>query len=223
MELTFTDNLRMHRLNGGQTNGVALFSAELYDSGLGFNSSWQPQIVALTSPLALGGSLVVAGSGFRGVSGGSCGNGQDSPADFPLVQLLSVENGQSSFLFCASSTNWSANYFSSAPVNCSPGYALATVFVNGIPSSSSLVNLISVPSPTAINLSGSRILANCFFQFQFTNTPEASFSALSTTNPSLPLSNWTVIGNVTEGPAGQFQFVDPQPGSTQRFYRVRSP
>ena len=62
------------------------------------------------------------------------------------------------------------------------------------------------------------------FQFSFTNVPGAAFTALAATNPSLPLSNWTVLGPVTEVSPGQFTFTDP--GATshrQRFYRVRSP
>jgi len=61
------------------------------------------------------------------------------------------------------------------------------------------------------------------FQFTFTNIAGAGFSALATTNPALPLSNWTVVGNVTEPSPGQFQFSDPQATNNgQRFYRVVS-
>jgi hypothetical protein len=62
------------------------------------------------------------------------------------------------------------------------------------------------------------------FQFAFTNTPGAVFTVLATTNPVLPLSNWTVLGGVTEVSPGHFQFADPQAtNSPRRFYRVRSP
>ena len=47
---------------------------------------------------------------------------------------------------------------------------------------------------------------------------------LGTTNLSLPLSNWTVLGAPAENPAGQFQFTDSQAtNGAPRFYRVRSP
>src|ERR1019366_363070 len=104
-----------------------------------------------TSPLNLGSSLVVTGTQFRGVSEGSSGNSQDSSADYPLVQLRSLESGQTMFL---SSTNWGTNSFISLPVwNFPPGYALATMFVNGIQSTSSIVN-ISVPIPATTTLTG---------------------------------------------------------------------
>ena len=97
-------------------SGGYFSSAELYDLGLGYTNSWQPQIAAITSPLNLGGSLVVTGSLFRGVSGGSGGNSQDSSTDYPLVQLRSLESGQTMFLL---TTNWSTNSFTSLPVGIS--------------------------------------------------------------------------------------------------------
>ena len=62
------------------------------------------------------------------------------------------------------------------------------------------------------------------FQFSFTNTPGAVFTALASTNLSLRSTNWTVLGSVTEVSDGQFQFTDSQATNhKQQFYRVRSP
>jgi hypothetical protein len=66
------------------------------------------------------------------------------------------------------------------------------------------------------------ILPNGAFQFSFSNTPGATFTALTSTDVRLPLSNWTVLGNVPESSPGQFQFTDAQRGAP-RFYRIRSP
>jgi|ERR1039457_6499372 hypothetical protein len=135
---------------GGNGSGV-LTNAELYDVGLGYSNSWRSQISAITSPLALNNNLVITGLQFRGISEGSGGDMQNSPADYPLVQLRSLESGQTVFL---SSTNLGINSFTSLPVwNFPPGYALATAFVNGIQSTSSIVN-ISVPVPTGTTLTG---------------------------------------------------------------------
>ena len=61
----------------------------------------------------------------------------NSPGDYPLVQLRSIESGQTAFVPVVS---WSTNSFISAPVlGFAPGYTLATVFVNGIPSQSALL------------------------------------------------------------------------------------
>ncbi len=62
------------------------------------------------------------------------------------------------------------------------------------------------------------------FQFGFSNTPGVSFTALATTNLSLSISNWSVLGSVSETSPGMFQFTDPQATNGPRhFYRVRSP
>jgi hypothetical protein len=168
----------------------------------------------------LGNNLSVTGSRFRGLSGGSGGNTQDSPADHPVVQLRSIESGQTLFL---SSTNWSTNTFTSLPVwNFPPGFAMATVFVNGIPSTSSLVN-VSVPVPTVTTVTDVKKLANGPFQFSFTNSVGALFGVQVTTNLARSTA-WTLLSGVTEIAPGQFQFTDPQATNRpQRFYRLRSP
>jgi N-acetylneuraminic acid mutarotase len=201
--------------------GFPYSSAELYDVGLGFSNSWRPQISSVTSPLSLGSSLVVAGSGFRGISGASGGNTQDSSTDYPLVQLRSMANEQTMFLLV---TNWSTNSFASALVwNFPPDYALVTVFVNGIPSTSAVIN-VSVPVPTPPRLIDAKKDESGAFQFGFTNSVGALFGVWATTNLSLPSSNWAVMGGVTEVSLGQFQFVDSQAtNGGQRFYQVRSP
>src|SRR5688572_20673241 len=65
---------------GYNSSGIPFYlsSSEIYESGLGFNASWQPRISSITSPLQLGDSLMLTGSGFRGASGASGGNTQDS-------------------------------------------------------------------------------------------------------------------------------------------------
>jgi len=195
-------------------------TVELFDVGLGFSNWWQPQITSFAPQFDLGNSLTIAGSQFRGISGASDGATQDSSSDYPLVQLRSIESGQTMFLL---TTNWSTNSFTSLPIwNFPPGWALATVFVNGIPSTSSIVN-ISVPIPTSATITDAKTLTNGTFQFAFTNSVGAVFGALASTNVSLPSSNWTALGGVAEISPGQFQFTDPQAtNSPQRFYRVRA-
>ena len=67
-------------------------------------------------------------------------------------------------------------------------------------------------------------LANGACQIIFNQIPGGSFTVLTATNVSLPLSNWSVLGVATESAPGQFQFTDSQATNNgQRFYRVRSP
>jgi len=194
-------------------------SAELYDADLGFNSTRRPQITTVTSPLTLGNSLTIAGSKFRGISDGSGGNTQTSPTDHPLLQLRSLENEQT---LCLLTTGWSSNSLNSTPVTgLPPGWTLATVFVNGIASTGVVVNVsIPVPAPPILT---AEMLSDGSLQFGFTNTVGAEFVALATTNIALPMTNWTLLGGVTEVLPGQFQFTSPQDtNAPQRFYGVRS-
>jgi hypothetical protein len=59
--------------------------------------------------------------------------------------------------------------------------------------------------------------------FTFTNTPGVTFTVLGTTNMALPVNQWDNLGHPTEGPAGQYQFTDPQTNQPEHFYRVRQP
>jgi hypothetical protein len=200
---------------------ILLSSAELFEVGQGYSGAWRPKIASIASPLTLGATALITGLGFRGISEGSGGNNsQDSPSDYPVVQLRSVENVQTLSL---RSTGWSSNSILTAPVSgLLPGWTLATVFVNGIPSPSIILRL--APAATRPMLFGPAILPGGAFQFSFTNVSGAAFTALATTDVSLPLTNWTVLGTANEIAAGQFQFTDPQAASfSQRFYSVRSP
>jgi hypothetical protein len=73
-------------------------------------------------------------------------------------------------------------------------------------------------------LTGWKTLANGAFQFGFSNSQTAAFTVLSTTNLSLPLTNWTVLGAPSNIAAGMFQFTtQPITNEPLRFYAVRSP
>jgi hypothetical protein len=204
----------------GYNSGTFMSTADLYDVGLGFNSSWQPQITSITPPFSSGGSLVLAGSRYRGLSEASGGNGpQDSPSDHPVVQWRSLESGQTVFL---SSTNWSTNAFVSLSVgSLPPGFALVNVSVNGIPSPS--VISVSSPRPNPFNLGGLKVNSGVF-QLSFSSTPNARFTVLGSADLTQPATNWPVLGSMTEVSAGQFQFTDNSASNAPvRFYYVRSP
>jgi hypothetical protein len=99
------------------------------------------------------------------------------------------------------------------------GHALATVFVNGIPSASSIIAI----NGSTLVVYGMR-LPNGSFQLSVTNTPGSSFTAIMSTSLTTPLSSWTVLGGVTEISPGHYQFTDTATaGQPVRFYRIRSP
>lgn len=210
-------------VTGGFDGTNALSSAEGISIGLNFGYG-SPVLSTATSPLTNGASLILAGSGFRGLSEGSSGNStQDSATDFPVVQLLSLDNEQTS---CLLASNWSTNSFTSLPLtNLRPGYAMVTVSVNGIPGSAAIVAIATPPRPPVI-LTNLTVLTNGAFQFSFTDnyTPLASYTVLAAPNLSLPLSNWVSLGTATETSYGHYQFTDLSAAlSQERFYVIRSP
>jgi hypothetical protein len=127
--------------------------SEIYDPGLGFVSSWQPQVTSVTSNIQPGGTFLAAGSGFRGISGASSGGYQDSSTNYPLVQLFGLESGQVLFSLSNPSGSWSDTSFASASLpNLPIGYALATVYSNGIPSVSTVVDISAGPNANLSSL-----------------------------------------------------------------------
>ena len=67
-------------------------------------------------------------------------------------------------------------------------------------------------------------MANGLFQFAFTNDLGTLLAVLTTTNMSLPWSNWNTPGAATEISSGQFRFSNPQATTNPRhFYRVSTP
>jgi N-acetylneuraminic acid mutarotase len=207
---------------GGRYGFDALADAELYDIGLGFSHARQPVISNSTPIVNLGGILTLNGSKFRGDSEGSGGNtSHNSPADYPVVQLRSFDSGQTVFLLA---TSWSSSSFISSPVTgLPPDWALATVFVNGIPSASSILRL-DAAAGNLIILTNPIKLAGGAFRFSFTNAPGATFTALTAINITSPPNTWTALGSVPEIAPGQYEFTDSvNTNNTQRFYTVRQP
>src|SRR5215467_4142823 len=124
-----------------------------------FNFNWHPLLTTVSpSILQSGNELTASGSRFQGISEASGGNGvQNSSSNYPLVQLLNLANEQTLFLPVDAMTGWSDTSFTSTPITLMTtsssgfpiGYALVTVFTNGIPSQSQFVlAATSTPSPT---------------------------------------------------------------------------
>jgi len=133
----------------------ALATSELYDTGLGFPGTLRPQIESAVFDSA--GRLLLTGTGFRGVSSNSGGNGsQDSPTGQPFVQLRLLENEQCVLLQADPATPATATAFTSVPVSYFPSRALVTVFVSGIPSASVMLGFpdIVVEQPAGSLLAG---------------------------------------------------------------------
>jgi hypothetical protein len=88
-----------------------------------------------------------------------------------------------------------------------------------------MINNFAAPGiPFIIHYTGATVQSDGTFQFFFTNSPGAMFNVLASTNPALPLNNWTALGGLVETSPGQFQFTDPQATNyARRFYLLRAP
>jgi hypothetical protein len=73
---------------------------------------------------------------------------------------------------------------------------------------------------TLLPVLGDARMTNSQSSFTLQSQPGLAFEILATTNLSLPLSNWTSLGNLTNV-TGAAPFLDPNAGINRRFYRAR--
>jgi hypothetical protein len=85
--------------------------------------------------------------------------------------------------------------------------------------------LLNARNPVPANLSNVQSLGGGIVQFSFINNTNttATFTVLSSTNVSLPVSNWTTVGVATNIATNLFEFTSPAtPADAQRFYIIRA-
>jgi len=194
-------------MGGNDTTSFPTAKAEVYDPGLGFNASSQPQIDSV-SLLTSGNGLKVSGSGFGGISDA-------------VIGLMSLNNGVSLSL---PATTWSADSVTSASQTSVPfGCLLATVFVNGVPTVGHIFNnpppsgLGSLPNQFSAYIPRPSMVAGSGITVNFVGTPAVTYTvqrAAALTGP------WAPVGTVTVGQTGIGAYKDPSPPAGQTFYRT---
>ncbi len=143
---------------------------ELYDIGLDAVPTVAPALNT-TNWNGSGNPMCATGVRFQGGGEAAGGNSTGSNANYPVVQLMRLDNEQTYFLTPdpnsaqCSFKGWTNNSYASLTVpattlpgtnnNLLPGIAMMTVFVNGIPSSRAVIQ-----APGAIIPGGSTPLAN---------------------------------------------------------------
>ncbi len=82
----------------------------------------------------------------------------------------------------------------------------------------------AAPQPVAFSLTSAGLNSGGAFQFSFTNVSGVGFNVLDTTNVSLPLSNWAILGTAVETPpgSGNYQFTDTNNSNQAKYYRAVS-
>ena len=166
-----------------------------YASQITLTPSTASNAFIFTAKVTGGGVGALVPTGFIAFS-----DGPNFLAQFPLGT-----NGGVAYV----TTNLSA-----APHAISAAYTSDTLFA------SSTGTVIASP----IRITNAAFGTNGLFQLSFTNSIGASFIALGSPDLTVPLSNWSILGPVTELQPGVFQFQDPQSSNNLwQFYRVRSP
>jgi N-acetylneuraminic acid mutarotase len=163
---------------GGFNNAAYMSACEIFDPGLGFSDLWRPTVGSVTNPALYGSVVTASGTLFRGLGTNgpeaSGGSSQSSPTNYPLLQLYRLDNAQTLFLPLDPSSGYSGTSFVSTTAwTFHPGPALATIFTNGIPSSSAYT-LITGPVPA--------------------NPAPPSFTSVSCTSLTV---NWTAVSGAT--------------------------
>ncbi len=129
-------------------------TAELFNAGLGFSPARRPVISAVTAALVQPASLVVNGTGFRGDSEAAGGSFNSSATNYPLLQLMRIDNEESFFVPSDPATNWSDTTFSSATLGAvtplPTGQYRVTIFTNAIPSFQKIINIRAPAGPVPL-------------------------------------------------------------------------
>ena len=231
---TLLTNGQVLIVGGNLANGTA----ELYNPG---NNTWVMSASLNTNrcfhtatllpngqALITGGAATVFGPNSGGPSGYSSTEIYDvsskASAAVAMTNLIQTFDGSAKGVSVATTPanltvsviyNGSAN----APTNVGSYTVIGTI--NDPNYQGAATNTLAIILP-AINTQTS--ISNGVFNLFFTNVSGVSFSVLETTNLSIPISDWNMVGAAMEIMPGQYQFSDPQMTNTgQSFYRLRSP
>lgn len=132
-------------ITGGVDSTSELATAELFDDGLGFSDARRPVISTAPDLFLEPGSLTLAGAGFRGDSEASGASYNSSATNFPVLQLMRIDNEQTFFVPADATAPWSDTTFSSNTIGGATalprGQYRATIFTNAIPSIQKIINI----------------------------------------------------------------------------------
>jgi hypothetical protein len=193
-------------------NDPALASAEIYDPATGSwtitNPLGQPREAHTATLLQNGKVLIAGGKSFFGSVFPTSVEIYDPATEkwSPTFPLLSGRQDHLATLLPNGKVLMAGGFNSSdtGPTTelFDPASAVAVPFV--------LTQPMKLPPVDAI-------------QFTFRNTPGLEFTVFGTSDPGVPVNDWSSLGSAAEPSPGHYQFTDATPANPQRFYIVRSP
>jgi len=162
---------------GGNSPAGSATNAELYNVGLGFSNTWQPQNASITSPLGLGSSLTITGAQFEALRKDPAAARRTRP---PIIRWCSCAalrvGGQFSCHPPTGPRTHSPRCRSGISRRLGAGTVSSMAFQAPAASSTSVFPFPpSPPDRAAMPTSGA-------FSFTFTNSVGALFGVLSSTN-----------------------------------------
>lgn len=240
---------RVLAVGGDSAGGGAFTSAEIYNPITALWSNAAPLNVArdyVTATVLTNGNVLVTGGGVANgevYNPGSntwtltgpmaLGRLGDTATLLQNGQVLVTGGLQDSLDSYASTEiyNPSLNTWTNGPtMNVGRRYHAATLLPNGQvlisggdtgPALTDAAELFVAPESAQPLLAASKAAGG--FQISFTNSPSALFNILASSDLRQPISAWTNLGNVVEGPVGHFQWSDTSTtNGSIRFYRVRN-
>jgi hypothetical protein len=139
-------------VSGGRPTGGIIPSAEVLRPWRFMLQGWRPSVTDWPSSLAQPAVFDLAGSGFRGISEASGGNGgAASSAGSPAVLLRRLDGGISRWMTSSWLTEWRDNRFVTGTVSGLPaGHYAATVFASGKPSISRAISVTGCELTTGV-------------------------------------------------------------------------
>ncbi|WP_053066700.1 Ig-like domain repeat protein [Archangium gephyra] len=181
-------------VTGGSVATGALASAEVYEEASA-PDAWRP-LVTPPSPLLVGKSLTVSGSGFRGLSE-TGGTSNSSATNYPLVSLTAVEGGRRTQVGVQGFSNTSAVV---RVPSVRDGYYLLNVTTHAI--SGGAVVFVDGPPPAPV-LTAPAALVN-------TSTPTLAGTAEPGSTVTVSLDG-TPVGTATTDALGLWSLVVGSP------------
>ena len=199
----------------GYNQGYFISSAELYDPATGAWTATGPLASARgihTATLLPNGQVLAVGGNHNDVF-------NPSTVTISSAELYDPASGTwaATGSLNAARTTHTATLLASGKVLIAAGYNYnGNFWLTGSELYDSAVGPITLVNPVRLPGGGLR--------FGFIGAANGTNSILTTTNPALNSTNWTVLGVAPQFAPGLFAFSDPQvTNSLRRFYSVRSP